>query len=763
MRVSGNRSSLLVLVAALAVPLGACTAITGFNSFHGGGGGADAGLDAATSSDDGGPGFDAGPRPDTGGAMCTPACLADEDCCSGSCVDLLSDPDHCGECGMVCPDRDNSSPACDELGCDFDCEPGFDDCDAEDSNGCEQRLNTADACGSCDNSCSGATPICNGATGTCVGSCTGTEMECDGTCVDVMGSDVTHCGSCTNVCAMLAGATRTCARGTCQYACEGGRLDCDGDLGAMGSNGCESSETTYYADMDGDGYGAGAAMMGCLPATAASMRAGDCDDRNRDINPGAVETCNGVSDDCDARTDEGITFMGTAVGGSCSCALGSAPGIVTCATAATATCTYPAEVCNGLDDDCVAGADDGFACVRGASSTCTGTGSIAGCTFVGMQSCDATCSLSACTAPAETCDMMDQNCDGFVDEGALTLGPPVGGYADMTAGARFVAAAWRGASEGGAALVMVENPTTGDRELRFYFVDPSGAPSGGFFYRVSTGSALTGLGVNVPADLAWDGARWVVFFMHFVSGTGGEIRRVTITPEPGGSMSMPTTEAMGMSSVSAARSPTGDVGVVFGRFDEVRTGVWRAGAWARTPVASISGRTNLDYAQVTAIGGGGFMTLTSDTGGALPALLLQQFNAMSAGSIYAALTGTPRVDGRLAYHPPSGRVVLTWRDSPAGTPFAALWDPVAGSLYGSIIPLGAGNTPRVAAGLGDIFLAPGPDVRRLRSDGALYTESLSSSLYVDAILALPGSGSSAMTFSYEPSLGGPATRRIGCL
>jgi hypothetical protein len=478
MRVSGNRSSLLVLVAALAVPLGACTAITGFNSFHGGGGGADAGLDAATSSDDGGPGFDAGPRPDTGGAMCTPACLADEDCCSGSCVDLLSDPDHCGECGMVCPDRDNSSPACDELGCDFDCEPGFDDCDAEDSNGCEQRLNTADACGSCDNSCSGATPICNGATGTCVGSCTGTEMECDGTCVDVMGSDVTHCGSCTNVCAMLAGATRTCARGTCQYACEGGRLDCDGDLGAMGSNGCESSETTYYADMDGDGYGAGAAMMGCLPATAASMRAGDCDDRNRDINPGAVETCNGVSDDCDARTDEGITFMGTAVGGSCSCALGSAPGIVTCATAATATCTYPAEVCNGLDDDCVAGADDGFACVRGASSTCTGTGSIAGCTFVGMQSCDATCSLSACTAPAETCDMMDQNCDGFVDEGALTLGPPVGGYADMTAGARFVAAAWRGASEGGAALVMVENPTTGDRELRFYFVDPLGRALG---------------------------------------------------------------------------------------------------------------------------------------------------------------------------------------------------------------------------------------------------------------------------------------------
>jgi hypothetical protein len=294
-------------------------------------------------------------------------------------------------------------------------------------------------------------------------------------------------------------------------------------------------------------------------------------------------------------------------------------------------------------------------------------------------------------------------------------------------------------------------------------VDPSGAPAGGFSYRVSTGSALTGLGVNQPADLAWDGSQWVVFFMHFVAGTGGEIRRVTITPGLGGSMSDAVTEAMGMSSVAVARSPTDDVGVVFGRYDEVRTGVWRAGAWARTPVASITGRRTLDYAQITAIGGGGFMALTSDTESTPPALLLQQFDATRVGAIYAALRDTPRVDGRLAYHAPSGRVILTWRDSPAGTPFAALWDPVVGSLDGSIIPLGAGNTPRVAAGAGDIFVAPGPDVRRLRSDGVLYPETVSSSLYVDVILPVPGSPSSAMVFAYDPGLAGPATRRLGCL
>ncbi|MFN7701263.1 MAG: MopE-related protein [Deltaproteobacteria bacterium] len=709
MRAVRRRPSLL-LGALLAAPLGACTAITGFDQFRGGGGGLDAGSSDVGSDFDTGPRPDTGLRPDTGmTSTCTPTCLADEECCDGACADLLSDPNHCGECGMVCPDRDNSTPACDERGCDFDCEDGFDDCDAEDSNGCEQRLNTIEACGRCDNTCSGATPVCNGATGTCVSGCSASEMECDGTCVDVMGSDVTHCGSCTTVCDTPPGAARACAAGRCTYTCEAGRLDCDRDLGSSGSNGCESVDGTYYVDLDGDGFGAGPGRRGCIPSTGASSRAGDCNDTDRAINP---------------RADE---------------------------------------VCSGLDDDCDGVADETFTCARGTVSSCAGTGSTVGCSFTGTQSCDPMCNPGECRPPPEACDGVDQNCDGFVDEGALLLGPAVGGFADGTPGARFVAAAWRSAEDGGAALVLLEDPVTGARELRFLFVDPSGAPAGTFFYRVSTGSASTGLGVNQPADLAWDGSRWVVFFMHFVEGTGGEIRRVTITPGLSGSMSEPVTEARGMSSVAVARSPTGDVGVVFGRYDEVRTGVWRAGAWARTPIASITGRTTLDYAQVTAIGGGGFMALTSDVGTTSPALLLQRFDAMRVGGIETVLTGTPRVDGRLGYHAPSERVILAWRDSPAGAPFAARWNPVLGALDGSIIPLGTGNAPRIAAGAGDIFLAPGPGVRRLRSDGALYPESLASSVYVDVILPVPGSPSSAMVFAYDPGVAGPATRRLGCL
>jgi len=63
----------------------------------------------------------------------------------------------------------------------------------------------------------------------------------------------------------------------------------DGSTGDSGPITCVGG-----TDLDGDGYGPG------CPAGA------DCDDTNPQIHPGATEICNGVDDNCNAETDEGV-------------------------------------------------------------------------------------------------------------------------------------------------------------------------------------------------------------------------------------------------------------------------------------------------------------------------------------------------------------------------------------------------------------------------------------------------------------------------
>ncbi len=61
---------------------------------------------------------------------------------------------------------------------------------------------------------------------------------------------------------------------------------------------------TYYTDADGDGYGAdGTGVDACAEPAGSATVAGDCDETDAAVNPGAVEVCDGVDNNCDGVID----------------------------------------------------------------------------------------------------------------------------------------------------------------------------------------------------------------------------------------------------------------------------------------------------------------------------------------------------------------------------------------------------------------------------------------------------------------------------
>jgi hypothetical protein len=180
-------------------------------------------------------------------------------------------------------------------------------------------------------------------------------------------------------------------------------------------------QTDDGCDDDSDGYCDAAMTITGSPAVCANG-AGDCDDSNPAVHPGAAEICDGVDQDCDAATDEGL--------GSNTCGTGAcrvtAPA---CSGGRPQICTPASpslETCNAVDDDCDGAVDDGTdvttSCGTGA---CRSTGLIA---CVGGVSQPDTCSPRA--SSAETCNGIDDDCDGTVDDGnpgggaACTTGLP---------------------------------------------------------------------------------------------------------------------------------------------------------------------------------------------------------------------------------------------------------------------------------------------------------------------------------------------------
>lgn len=88
------------------------------------------------------------------------------------------------------------------------------------------------------------------------------------------------------------------------------------------------------------------------------------------------------------------------------------------------------ETCDGRDENCDGVPDDGFECVAGTTEPCETS-----CGSTGMRTCSSACAFGECIAPAETCNEVDDDCDGRVDEGAMCATGTCGAAGRRSSGA----------------------------------------------------------------------------------------------------------------------------------------------------------------------------------------------------------------------------------------------------------------------------------------------------------------------------------------
>ena len=212
-------------------------------------------------------------------------------------------------------------------------------------------------------------------------SCDGADNDCDGRTDEGNPGGGGNCDT---------GADGICAAGRLQ--CVGGALECQQSNNA-GNEVCNTRDDDCDGETD-EGVLNACGACGNVPREVCDGNDNDCDG---DTDEGVLnacggcgnvprEVCDGDDNDCDGETDEGVLNACGACG------------------------ALPADTCNGQDDDCDGRTDEAFqaqSCGRGAcvaQSACQGGQEVA---------CQPAQPLSA---NDQTCDGVDDDCDGTTDE-----------------------------------------------------------------------------------------------------------------------------------------------------------------------------------------------------------------------------------------------------------------------------------------------------------------------------------------------------------
>jgi hypothetical protein len=151
--------------------------------------------------------------------------------------------------------------------------------------------------------------------------------------------------------------------------CDGVDNNCNGMID-------ENSTTIWYRDDDGDTWGNSAisqAFCNELTPDGWARRGGDCDDTRSDVNPDAVEVCDGVDNDCDGRIDNVSQIIypdvdGDGFGDRNRPVAGCPPADDTawltrggdCDDNNAAVNPDAVELCDGVDNNCNGRIDEGF-------------------------------------------------------------------------------------------------------------------------------------------------------------------------------------------------------------------------------------------------------------------------------------------------------------------------------------------------------------------------------------------------------------------